>query len=114
MLLGPVFSTVGTATLSLPPGKWLIQAKGVTRLFGFTPQMDIRLEDTTANATLDTVSFGNSSFPGTMNSGFALGGTLSVAVPTTVEVQAMGMFGPPGTFNNVKIYATQISSINGG
>jgi hypothetical protein len=37
-----------------------------------------------------------------------------VAVPTTVEVQAAALFGAPGTFNNVKIYATQVSSINGG
>jgi hypothetical protein len=112
---GPGFSMLGTATLALPPGKWLVQAKGDTQIFGFSPQIDVRLEDTTANATLDTVSVAASRFPGPgTRTPFALGGTLSVAVPTTVEVQATALFGAPGTFNNVKIYATQISSINGG
>jgi hypothetical protein len=54
----PTFSTVGGATLSIPPGKWLIQAKGNTNdQFGFwNAGMDLRLQDTTATATLDTVS----------------------------------------------------------
>lgn len=112
--IGPVFSALRTATLSLPPGKWLVQAKGNTEMFGFSPQVDVRLEDTTANATLDTVSLGTPPFPGPIHTPFALSATLSVAVPTTVEVQGTAIFGAPGTFQNVKIYATQLSSINGG
>lgn len=97
------------ASLTLPAGKWLIQAKGNDAAAN-SGAVDFRLVNQASNSVADylaTTSNGPQHVP------FALSAPVSVSEPTMFELQVLNSSRARVFVDNVRIYATQISSING-
>jgi hypothetical protein len=104
------WATVPGATVSLPPGKWFVQAKGL----GWSPStsldMNSRLHNLVANTDLDYTHLLGSEVGATTP--FALGGMVTLTATTQIAVQVYSV-NVPANAEQVKIFATQVSSING-
>jgi hypothetical protein len=108
MAVTGAWTPITNATLTLPPGKWLIQGKG-NNVQGTGSQVDVRLQNTTAGTTLDLASVysGNP-----MRIGFTVAAAVNLTTSSTFQLQTSSPTAT-GNVDNTKIWAVQVSTING-
>jgi hypothetical protein len=97
------------ATLTLPPGKWFVSAKGNNANASAAQQIDVRLLNTATSVEIDHSALYE---PGTNQSQFYLGQAVNLTATTTFQVQMISSVAA-ATAVNVKVYASQVSTING-
>jgi hypothetical protein len=107
----PTFKTwlsVPEMTLTLPPGKWFVQGKGDQFLTNGATVT--RLQNTTANQTLDAI---NTSLGANQTGmiGWSLGTMVNLTATTNIELQVNAT--AAGSVDYPKLFATPLSSING-
>jgi hypothetical protein len=108
----PTFNTwlsLPEMTLTLPPGKWFIQGKGDNQ-FPQTAFVTERLQNTTANQTLDAVTT-NVGSNQTGMIGWSVGAMVNVTATTTIQLQVNAT--GAGSVDSPKLFAMPLSSING-
>lgn len=107
-----VWQDVPNAQLTLPPGKWDIRAKGDIDLGGSGQTVDYRLQNITDGTTLD--SGGVHAAATAIRSPLTSEAMMSLTVTSTVSFQ-IDQYGTGTnlTIENVKLFATPLSLING-
>jgi hypothetical protein len=108
MAVTGTWSLVTGQSITLAPGKWLIQGKGNNNQ-GNASQVDLRIQNTTAGTTVDAASVFS---PGAMRIGFSLTGAVNITTTSTFQLQTSSPSATGGV-ENAKIWATQVSTING-
>lgn len=108
-LLTTTWATVTGATLTLPPGSWVIYAKGNDVQTGTASQIDFRIQNTTDGTTVDIVS----NFAATPHRlPYALEGAVTITATKTFALQAQigALSSAPSTDNNT-FFAVSVTAL---
>ena len=103
------FAAVTNTSISVPPGSWKIEAKGVAVQTGTAAQYDARIRNTTDNADIDTtIMF----VAGPHRVPWSMFGTLENASTKTVRIEHMvGSLNATQTTDNAKLWITAVDNV---
>lgn len=105
--MGASFSLVTGASLTVPAGRWVVQAKGTEVQTGTGAQYDVRIRNTTDSTDLDALSIYGGTGPQRLP--WALMGALTITATKTIRVEHMvGSLSGAQTTDNTKLWAMPV------
>jgi hypothetical protein len=100
------FAVVTGATLSLPAGKWIVQAKGAEVQTGTAAQYDARIRNTTDSTDVDTITIFQT---GAQRIPWSMMGPVTITATKTIRVEHMvGALNAAQTTDTTKLWAMPV------